>query len=92
MEGLGGGGVEAVREGQYHPHLPPLHSYSPSTFPPTPPLPIVPVMSHGGDGDGARGVTSGPGSPELIIRQLAISLQALHIVSSLHAASCWDII
>lgn len=47
------GGVEAVREGQYHPHLPPLLSYSPSTFPP--PLPTVPVMSHGGDSNGGEG-------------------------------------
>lgn len=56
--------------------LPPLLSSPPLP----PPHPIVPVMSHSGDGDGARGVISGPGSPELIIRQLAISLQALRIV------------
>lgn len=44
------GGVEAVREGQSHPHLLPLHSY----LPPPPKYPLVLLMSHSGDGDGGN--------------------------------------
>lgn len=49
IEGLG---VEAVREGQSHPHLPPLHSEFPSVCPPK--YPLVFLMSHSGDGDGGN--------------------------------------
>ncbi|KAK2890375.1 hypothetical protein Q8A73_018675 [Channa argus] len=47
---------------------------------PLPLPPALPEMSHRSDGTGTMGVISGPGLLGLIIRQLAISLQALHIV------------
>lgn len=46
-----GGVMEAVKEGQSHPHLPPLHSFLPDA---PPKYPLVLVMSHSGDGNGGN--------------------------------------